>query len=157
MTSYHKTERDHLFSRFFYNALNNLWQACPRLMINVREMIAVACWYIWWIRRRRIHDEPVPPVKYRATSILGLTANFIKSCYHCAAPSGAKWVRPLSNHVKLNVDATFLADARAGATATAIRDDKGWFLAGSCAYSWNTLSRWQPQKRWPCVMKWSWQ
>jgi ribonuclease HI len=102
--------------------------------ITVRELVAVACWYIWWIRRRRTHDDPVPPVKYRATSILGLTANFIKSLSHAAASSGAKWMRPLSNYVKLNVDAAFLADVHVGATAAVIRDDKGQFLVGSCAY-----------------------
>jgi hypothetical protein len=30
--------------------------------IGQKETIGVACWYLWWIHRRRTHDESVPPM-----------------------------------------------------------------------------------------------
>jgi ribonuclease HI len=102
--------------------------------IRVQELIGVTCWYLWWLRRKRTHGEPVPQVKTCATSILGLTANFMKS-YTCdAGPSMMKWSRPLSKFVKVNVDAAFQVDIQAGATAAVIRDTQGRFIAASCYY-----------------------
>jgi hypothetical protein len=28
--------------------------------INVKEVIVTTCWYIWWIRSRRVQNEEVP-------------------------------------------------------------------------------------------------
>jgi hypothetical protein len=28
--------------------------------VKVREVILTTCWYLWWLRRRRTRDEPVP-------------------------------------------------------------------------------------------------
>jgi hypothetical protein len=75
--------------------------------IGIRDMMAVTCWYLWWIRRIRIHEEVVLTVKNCATSITSLTANFIKFCSNVVGLAEAKWCRPLSSHVKLNVDAAF--------------------------------------------------
>jgi hypothetical protein len=47
--------------------------------VGIREVIGVTCWYLWWLRRQRVHGDPVPPVKICVASILGLGANCIKS------------------------------------------------------------------------------
>jgi hypothetical protein len=36
-------------------------KALPGFDIGEKETIGVACWYLWWIRRQRTHDELAPP------------------------------------------------------------------------------------------------
>jgi hypothetical protein len=43
--------------------------------IGLKEVMMVACWYLWWIRRRRTHDEGVPPINRCKLSIISITAN----------------------------------------------------------------------------------
>ena len=43
--------------------------------IRIHDTVAVAAWYIWWLRRRRTHGESVPPVKRCVASILVIAAN----------------------------------------------------------------------------------
>jgi hypothetical protein len=28
--------------------------------VGLKEVISIASWYLWWIRRKRTHNEPVP-------------------------------------------------------------------------------------------------
>jgi hypothetical protein len=35
-------------------------------VVQLKEMMAVACWYLWWIRRCRTHNKDAPP--YRSAS-----------------------------------------------------------------------------------------
>jgi hypothetical protein len=37
--------------------------------IGLKELILVSCWYLWWIRRRRTHNEVVPPISRCKMSI----------------------------------------------------------------------------------------
>jgi hypothetical protein len=38
-------------------------QAMPAIpSIKLTEVIVTSCWYLWWIRRRRVHNEDVPPM-----------------------------------------------------------------------------------------------
>jgi hypothetical protein len=46
---------------------------------KLQELIAITCWYIWWIRRKRTHGESVPPSFKCATSIRGLAANYARA------------------------------------------------------------------------------
>jgi hypothetical protein len=87
-------------------------------------------WYLWYLRRRRTHGEAVPRVKYCTKSIVGLAANFIKSCSNCASPMADKRSKPLLNHVKVkgNVDASFFDDIKP------FRDSNGMFISGSYSY-----------------------
>jgi hypothetical protein len=45
-----------------------------------------------------------------------------------------KWSRPEPRQVKLNVDASFYDDLKAGATRAVLRDYKGEFIAASSTY-----------------------
>jgi hypothetical protein len=93
--------------------------------VGIKETIAITCWYLWWIRRRRTHGEDVPPLYKCKLSILTMVANSVK----VSKPSGQgmleRWSRPSPRQVKLNVDASFHADDAAGATGAVIRDYKG--------------------------------
>jgi hypothetical protein len=42
---------------------------------KVQELIAVAVWYIWWMRRRQAHGELVPPVPNCVNSIGAIAAD----------------------------------------------------------------------------------
>ena len=55
---------------------DNLFQCMDN--IGLKETLTIACWYLWWLRRRRTHDETVPPVNKCRTSILAMAANFAK-------------------------------------------------------------------------------
>jgi hypothetical protein len=46
--------------------------------IGQKETIGVPCWYLWWIRRQRTHDESVPPLLKCKISILSIVANAAK-------------------------------------------------------------------------------
>jgi len=101
--------------------------------IGLKETIIVACWYLWWIRRRRTHDESVPPMLHCRMSVLTITANAAKAL---KKQSGIqpKWQRPECRKVKVNVDASFHLDVCAGSAGAVLRDQDGRFLAASTVY-----------------------
>jgi hypothetical protein len=41
--------------------LSSTGQNFQNFDMGLRETIAVACWYLWWIRRRGVRGEVVPP------------------------------------------------------------------------------------------------
>jgi hypothetical protein len=50
--------------------------------IETKETIAVTCWYLWWLRHRRTHDESVPPifsVRYLFSSLLLMLQKFLQN------------------------------------------------------------------------------
>ena len=102
--------------------------------IGLKEIISVACWYIWCLRRRRVRQEPVPPVYKCKMSILGITSNAAKVSNHHSAPPAKKWKKPNPRQVKLNVDASFYVDSCAGAVGSVLRDYEGNFIAASTTY-----------------------
>jgi hypothetical protein len=75
--------------------------------IGQKETIAVACWYLWWILRRRTHAETVPPISQCMMSVLTITSNAPKSMSKTAGPK-SHWERPSTRYVKVNVDAHFI-------------------------------------------------
>jgi hypothetical protein len=101
--------------------------------INHRELVAVAAWYIWWLRRRRSHGEQIPPVLNCITSIRAITANAARAKRNQNMNEERKWVRPRSDYVKINVDAGFFPDAQAEATGVVIRNAQGFFIAAEGA------------------------
>jgi hypothetical protein len=91
----------------------------PRFEIGIKEVIAVACWYLWWIIRRRTHDEVVPPMFLCKISVLTITSNAAKAV---AKPSrlGARWSIPNPRQVEVNVDGSFHHDSHAVAVGEVI-------------------------------------
>ena len=47
--------------------------------INLKEVVTTTCWYLWWLRRQRTHDEVTPPMNKCKFSILSIVANAAKS------------------------------------------------------------------------------
>jgi hypothetical protein len=136
------------------NLLRGPNHAIPNIpQITTREMITVTCWYLWYLRRRRTHGEVVPPAKYCTNSIIGLAANFIKSCLNGTSPVVDKWSKPLSNHVKVNVDASFFDDIKSGAVSAVITLKVCLYLA--LIHIWSMLNQCRQPKRLLCVMDWN--
>jgi hypothetical protein len=44
----------------------------------LKETIVIACWYLWWIRRRRTHNENIQPMAQCTMSVLAIAANLLK-------------------------------------------------------------------------------
>jgi hypothetical protein len=100
-------------------------------LINLKELVMITCWYMWWLRRRRARDEEVPPLNKCKMSILAITANAAVINSKKNRASDAKWEKPKPREVKLNVDASFFQDLHAGAIGAVLRDCKGNFIAAS--------------------------
>ena len=48
---------DRLYWKFCSNVKGNSVQGLEG--IGLKETISISCWYLWWLRRRRTHNEPV--------------------------------------------------------------------------------------------------
>jgi ribonuclease HI len=101
--------------------------------IGMKETIAVTSWYLWWLRRRRTHDENIPLITHCKMSILSITLNGAKAA---AKPTGPKphWSRPSPRIIKINVDGSFHSDTCAGSVGAVARDSLGKFIAASTVY-----------------------
>jgi ribonuclease HI len=106
----------------------------PNFDMGLGETIAVACWYMWWIRRRRVRNEEVPSTSRCRLSILSITANAAKVSKSTGTQLEVKWTSPAPRQVKLNVDASFHENEAAGAVGAIIRDYQGQFVAASMKY-----------------------
>jgi hypothetical protein len=90
-------------------------QKFPNFDMGLAETIAVACWYMWWIRRRRVRNEEVPSIGRCRLSILSITANAAKASKSTGTQMEVKWTSPAPRQLKLNVDASFHEDEAARA------------------------------------------
>lgn len=54
----------------FIMALQNAWQ-----------IIAIAAWYLWWERRKLVHEETIQSAYQISMGIRALTANFVIASY----------------------------------------------------------------------------
>ena len=107
---------------------------------RTKETISIACWYLWWIRRKRTHGEEVPPLHRCKISILAMVANYAKMSKPVLQSLAPRWTRPEPRKIKLNVDASFHVDAGAGSTGAILRDFQGHMVAASCTYIPNISS-----------------
>jgi hypothetical protein len=67
------------------------WQdnTLPRFAnIGLKETISVACWYIWWLRRRKTNNEQIPPIYKCKFSILSITFNVARATRPLLAVKG---------------------------------------------------------------------
>jgi ribonuclease HI len=101
--------------------------------LGLKETIAVGAWYLWWIRRQRTHDEPIPPMHHCKMSILTITANAAKIRKN-STHTAQRWSRPGHRQVKVNVDGSFHIDSHTGAIGAILRDHEGRFIAASTTY-----------------------
>jgi ribonuclease HI len=101
--------------------------------LGLKEVMMVTCWYLWWLRRRRTHDEETPPVNRCRLSILSITSN-AKSANSKLNPLTATWVKPMPRWMKVNVDASFHVDSGTGSVAAVLRDYQGRFVAAATRF-----------------------
>jgi ribonuclease HI len=94
----------------------------------------VACWYLWWIRRRITHNESIPPTVCWSISVLAIASNYHKALTKTSRPLEQKWVKPDPRFVKVNVDVAYYEDEGMGATSAVLRDEKGNFIAATCKF-----------------------
>jgi hypothetical protein len=73
----------------------------PGFNIGLKEAIAVGCWYLWWIRRKRTHNELVPPMFKCRTSILTIASNAAKIFAKPGTPR-QRWIKPPPRTTKVN-------------------------------------------------------
>lgn len=109
--------------------LDNMLQGFEN--VGLKETIMVACWYLWWIRRRRTHNESVPPMFRCKMSILSIVANSAKASKVQGNSETVKWLKSEPRYIKLNVDAAYHEDQRAGSSGAVLRDFEGRFVAAS--------------------------
>jgi ribonuclease HI len=103
--------------------------------LGMKEVVCVTSWYLWWLRRRRSRQEPVPPIFKCKMYILAIASNSAKaaSCLNVSS-SGVQWKKPIPRQLKLNMDASFHADSRSGSTGAVVRDFQGNFVAAACSF-----------------------
>jgi hypothetical protein len=66
-------------------------------------------------------------------SILSIVTNAAKPP-RTTGSNDSRWTKPGPRQVKLNVDASFFEDEKAGGTSDVLRDYQGNFIAASCKY-----------------------
>jgi ribonuclease HI len=111
----------------------------PGFEVGLKEVIAIGCWYLWWIRRQRTHNEQVPPMFKCKMSILTIASNSSKVLARPSTPC-QEWSRPPSRIIKVNVDGSFHPDVHAGSTGAVLRDHDGRFVAASSSFLPNIAS-----------------
>jgi ribonuclease HI len=100
-------------------------------VVKMKETILVTAWYLWWIRRRRTHNEAVPPLYKCKLSILSITAHAGRRPTGTGQQGSSKWTKPEPRTMKLNVDAAFNVEEGSGAVGAVIRDFNGRFVAAT--------------------------
>jgi ribonuclease HI len=106
----------------------------PGLDLGLKEVVSTVAWYLWWIRRRRTHNEDVPPMRRCNMSILAIVANYAKAAFQSREAPSSKWERPQPRQVKVNVGGSFYADSYTGAVGAVLRDYQGQLIAASCKF-----------------------
>ena len=106
---------------------------------NVREMIAITTWYLWWERRKLVHEEKTQDARQISMGIQAITANYVIASSLKVTMKRGGWIKPPKGFVKLNVDAHFDHDLCRGTAGAVLRDDKGHFIAGgNWSFKWCT-------------------
>ena len=105
--------------------------------VGFKKLVATACWYTWWERRRIARGELVQTTARSAQGIAAIVLNYARAAKPASKIRRHGWERPADGFVKLNVDAAFSVDQGRGATGAVIRDDQGRFISASaCAISY---------------------
>lgn len=89
-------------------------------LVGLPEVLAMASWYLWWIRRSMIHGKHTPSVGNWKLSILAMCNSFAKPRPNASIMENIKCSKPDVGHLKLNVDASFQSEGGAGSTCAMI-------------------------------------
>ena len=78
--------------------------------LDVKQVIVVGSWYLWWIRRQFTHDGTPPPTFKWPMSVLAIANNYHQVNEKMMNTTVEKWRIPEPRFVKLNVDAAFYVE-----------------------------------------------
>lgn len=98
--------------------------------VHVRELIAITTWYLWWDRRKLVHEGKSQDAHQTSMGARAITANYVNAHSSKATSKIRGWSRPPMGFVKLNVDASFDHDLLRSTAGAVLRDDKGRFIVG---------------------------
>ncbi|KAL9691704.1 hypothetical protein QQ045_012130 [Rhodiola kirilowii] len=59
---------------------------------------------------------------------------------NCLQPGGLEWIKPKNNYIKINCDASWLAEVKEGGARTIARDEAGVILAVQAKHLPNVTS-----------------
>jgi hypothetical protein len=100
---------------------------------GLKETPVIACWYLWWLRPKRTHNETIPPMVQYKIFVLAIASNSSKGA-NSRRQDETKWCKPDLRQVKVNVDGSFSADSLLGSVGAVLRDSNGKFIAGVAIY-----------------------
>jgi hypothetical protein len=78
-------------------------KALSRFCSRKKETVAVACWYLCYIRCRLTHNELVLPMHQCKILVFTIVANTTKAMAKVTGPKSS-WERPCPRHVEVKVD-----------------------------------------------------
>ena len=61
---------------------------------NVREMVAVTTWYLWWERCKLFHEEKIQDARQISMGIHAITANYVIASSPKATMKRGGWIKP---------------------------------------------------------------
>jgi hypothetical protein len=100
--------------------------------IGHREVLATACWYMWWERRKIVHDEKVQKPSRSAQTIAAIALNYYSRRRTEGGRDRAGSVREkgTSNLILMHLSWRI----HRLVVGAVIRDDRGCFIAGQCCH-----------------------
>jgi len=93
-------------------------------------MIAVTTWYLWWDRRKLVHEGKFQDANQISMGAQAMTTHYVNAHSPKATSKSGGWRRPPMGFVKLNVDASYDHDLIRGTGGVVLRDDIGRFIVG---------------------------
>jgi hypothetical protein len=82
-------------------------------------------WYIWTIRRQKVHVVPLQTLIQSMMSINVFVTNFVRAANLNDKKNNSSWTKSKEGSVTPNVDARFFLDQRKASTGAVTRDDTG--------------------------------
>jgi hypothetical protein len=99
--------------------------------LGFAELVLCAGWYIWWERRKKVHDEEVQVPYHFVTSIVIITKNYMQAVKKPQRKKEVFWSKPMEGMLKINVDAAFDSQSGRGAAGVVIRNYTGQCIAAA--------------------------
>lgn len=101
-------------------------------IVDIPEVIASTCWYLWWQRREMAKGEQVQNPFRTSMAIRALSLNYVRAVSKPNPVDRQKtWKRVQTGMQILNVDAAFTAEDHTGACGMVVRDHDGGFIAAA--------------------------
>jgi len=101
--------------------------------VGFAELILTGSWYLWWERRKFVHEGTVQNPTRSAVAIASLTINYLRATKKTVKVKSG-WKKPPEDFLMLNVDASFNYIRSTGSTGAVLRDSAGSFVAAAANF-----------------------